>query len=803
MRRHRFLNTLMIFAGFGVILYVLISLFVSSPRRLIFGVDKQNGAIRRAEQGIVFLPPHQYYRLNFERRNGLAAHEGIAVVRSQEGVPIRLTYHLRFDVDQDQMPDSRRLVREGWSAWIRARVSEAITALLSRIPVETLVSPTNPAGSHRELVRRTVTSHLAQSGLTVSSFEIERMEIDRDALLRYKRGELRRNARAPGGRVAILGLEAADWQLIRELINDDRMPNIASLIDAGTTAVVQPVRPTLAPLAWTTLATGLPPDRHGVLDYVQPGSATPVESRTRRAPAIWDIAQAFGRQSLVVSWWASWPPVRPGLTQFDLPMVLEPKAVHPPEAAEVIAPLLISENEIRFEDMQRFLNVTETEFQQAIGSNDPNDPIRMLRSTLAKTWSDHRAALALFEKQTPALTMVLFSGTDTVNHLFSPYHPPKRQVVPMEDYRRYWPTVAAYYSEIDRLVGEWIRVLPTDTTLLVVSPYGMDWAEGRPVARPAGESQLAEHRGNGVLIAFGNRVDPSRARRAINVIDIAPTVLSLLGLPVSREMPGTFQPWLANEVEPVQSVQVTSYGLLLEPKLVSVDVESDPDSYRAYLQAIGHFVDPNRSTMPALQPDEQAETVAMGSPQWGSYAHNNNLGVQLHREGKTAEAIRALEEAIGLNSGRPTAYLNLAIVYLSVERHTDAEDVYFEGIARGAENPVDLITGFAAWHRENGNPTRAVSALQRGSVLFPDSAEISANLGSAYASVQRYTDATAELERALTISPSSTLVLNNLGQISVQRKDYGQALDYWSRSLALNGAQPRIREGIEALRTRI
>ncbi|MFN2441334.1 MAG: alkaline phosphatase family protein [Thermoanaerobaculia bacterium] len=803
MRRHRLLNVLLIFAGIGAILYVLISLFVSSPRRLIFGVDKQNGAIRRAEQGIVFLPPHQYYRLNFERKNGLAAHEGIAMVRSQEGVPIRLTYHLRFDVDQDQMPDSRRLVREGWSAWIRARVSEAITALLSRIPVESLVSPTNPAGSHRELVRRTVASHLAQSGLTVSSFEIERMEIDRNALLRYKRGELRRNSRAPSGRVAILGLEAADWQLVRELINDGRMPNIGSLMDAGTSAVVQPIQPTLAPLAWTSLATGVAPDRHGILDYMQPGGGTPVDSRSRRAPAMWDIAQAFGRQSLVVSWWASWPPVRPGLTQFDLPMALVPEAVYPPEASEIVAPMLIEEGAIGFQDMQRFLNVTESEFQQAIGSNDPSDPIRMLRSTLAKTWSDHRAALALFEKQTPALTMVLYSGSDTVNHLFSPYHPPKRQVVPLEEYRRYWPTVAAYYSEIDRLIGEWIQVLPTDTTLLVVSPYGMDWDEGRPIARPAGESHLAEHRGNGVLIAFGNRVVPSRARRTIGVLDITPTVLALLGLPVSREMPGAFQPWLADEVEPVESVQVTSYSLLLEPKPVPVDVQVDSASYRAYLQAIGHVVDPNRQTMPARQPDEQLQTVAMGSAEWGSYAHHNNLGVQLQREGKSTEAIQALQEAIRLNSGRPTAYLNLAMVYLSVERYTDAEDVYYEGIARGAENPVDLITGFAAWHREKESSVRAVSALERGTELFPDSAEISANLGSAYASVQRYTDAVAELERALTIAPSSTLVLNNLGQIHVQRKDYGRALDYWSRSLALNAAQPQIREGIEALRTRI
>lgn len=803
MRRHRFLTTLTTFAGLGVILYILVSLFVPSPRRLIFGVDKENGTIRRAEQGIVFLPPHQYYRLNFERRNGLAAHEGIATIRSQEGVPVRLTYHLRFDVEQERMPDARRLVREGWSAWIRARVSEAITALSSRIPVEQLVSPTTPGGSQRDLVRRIVASHLAQSGLTVSSFEIERMEVDRDALLRYKRAELRRNARAPVGRVAILGLDGADWQLVRELVIDGHMPNIASMIDSGASAVVQPVQPTIAPLAWTSLATGVPPDQHGVLDYVQPGTQSPVDAGSRRAPALWDIAQAFGRQSLVVGWWTTWPPTRPGATQFDVATTLLPEAIYPPEAAPVVQPALITEDSIGFREMQRFLNVTEAEFQEAIASNDPANPIRKLRSTLAKTWSDHRAALALFHAQNPSLTMVLYSGTDVVNHLFSPYHPPKRVPVPLEEYRRYWPTVAAYYSEIDRLVGEWIEALPDDTTLMIVSPYGMDYASGRPMERPSGTSQLAQHRGPGAFIAFGHRVSASRNRRALGVLDIAPTTLALLGLPISREMPGEFQPWLAQDIQPVESVQVASYKLLLEPKPVPTDVGIDSDSYRAHLQAIGHVVDPNRATMPAIEPDDQLQTIAVGSPEWGTYAYYNNLGVQLQRQGKTAEAIEALQQAITINSGRSTAYLNLAITYLSVERYTDAEEVFFEGISKGVENPIDLITGFAAWHREEGNSVRAVTALQRGRELFPESPEIAANLGSALASVQRYTDATAELERALTIAPSSTLVLNNLGQIHVLRRDYGSALDYWSRSLALNPAQPQIREGIEALRTRI
>ena len=39
---------------------------------------------------------------------------------------VTMTYRLRFSVSGDRIPDARRLVTDGWSAWIRARVGEAV-----------------------------------------------------------------------------------------------------------------------------------------------------------------------------------------------------------------------------------------------------------------------------------------------------------------------------------------------------------------------------------------------------------------------------------------------------------------------------------------------------------------------------------------------------------------------------------------------------------------------------------------------------------------------------------------------------
>ncbi|MGH9457534.1 MAG: alkaline phosphatase family protein [Thermoanaerobaculia bacterium] len=802
MRRNRFLSALLIAIGMAGLLYILVSLFVPSPRRLIFGVDKRTGEIRMAHQNIAFLPPHRYYRLNFAVRNGAAAHEGVTWVRSQEGVPVKVTYHLRFGIDDERMSDAMRLVREGWSAWIRARVAEAISAISTKIPVEEMVSPSSEFAARRDVVRRTVAQHLARSGLDVSSFELERIEVDREALLRYKRMQLRRQGRGPVARVAMIGLDGADWDLIRELIIDGRMPNLDAIIDAGTSGVVQPVQPTIAPVAWTTLATGLSPDRHGVIGFFQGADGrTPMTSLVRRAPALWDIAPAFGRSTIAVNWWTAWPPTSENLVVYDTPVEHIPAALHPPSLAPVVQPVAIPEATIDFRQMSRFVNVTESDFRRAISSGNPNDPIVVLRSVLAKTWTDHRAAIALFKKQSPLLTMVLYDGTDVVNHLFGPYHPPKRAAIPFAEYRKYWPTVANYYAEIDRLIGEWVNVLPTDTTLLIVSPYGMTWGPGRPTKPPAGDSALAEHGRNGIFVAFGNHIDPARPRRALSVYDIAPTILAILGLPASSEMNGSLVEWAFNDLEPVTAVRMISYSEVVAPDPLPVEARRDGREYLASLRAVGHVVDERRQTAMALQPDENV--VAVGSEEWGRYAYYNNLGVQLQRQEKTQEAIRAFQRAIDLNPGRSTPFLNLTMALAARGHFSSAENVFFAGIQRGVADPEAMILAFAAWHRERGNDLRAINVLRRGKEMFPSSAEIAANLGSALAAEIRYTEAVAELERALALRPSSTLVLNTLGQIYVRRQEYPRALDYWNRSLAIDPSQPEIRKGVEALRTRL
>lgn len=802
MIRSRLLRGILILAGMGGVMYVLASLFLPSPRRLIFGVDKRTGEVRMVRQNVTFLPPHRFYRLSFEQREGSAQRDGLVRIVSAEGVPVTITYRLRFSVANEQIADARRLVTEGWSAWIRARVGEVMAAVTRQVPIEDLLSPNSTFNARREPLRRLVAQHLARSGLTVTAFHIARIEPDREAMLRYKRAELRRAARGVAGKVAVIAIDGADWDLINELADDGRVPNLRALTRGGATATLQSIQPTASPLVWTTAATGVPPDRHGIIDFFSGG--VPIDAYARRTPAVWEIAEGFGRHALVTNWWTAWPAAPGNTGVYDAPIHHLPGAVHPAAQAQRIAPARVPIETIGYDQVRRFLNITGDEYQTAVASGDQSDPVNVMRELLAKTWTDHRVALQLFREQQPLLAMIHYEGTDVANHLGAPYHPPYREGIRQTEYRKYWPLVANYYSEIDRLIGEWMQVLTEDTTVIVMSAHGFRWGRERPRSQPAGRAALADHRSQGIFIAYGNHVVPSRAARSASIYDVTPTILAILGLPPSMEMPGEVPPGIFGDIRPVESVRVVSYTEFFNERPLSTTTRSNPQEYRQNLQAVGHILDPSGGTTPAV---EEAAARAASAPlppeQWGSFAYYNNQGIELRRAGKTKEAIDSFQKAIDINPDRPTPYLNMAMTLFERQQYTAADALMVKAAEKGLANGDQWFVDFASLYRRNNMTSRAITILLKGKELYPQSYAIAANLGSALAQADRLTEGLPELERALSLRPSSTLALNNLGLYHAKRDDYGRALDFWNRSLAIDPRQPQIRTAADAARTRL
>ncbi len=124
----------------------------------------------------------------------------------------------------------------------------------------------------------------------------------------------------------------------------------------------------------------------------------------------------------------------------------------------------------------------------------------------------------------------------------------------------------SHYGFVDTLVGRELARLGPDDVLLVVSAFGMEpLTPGKRVLEMlVGNPQISgthERAPDGFVLAFGQPVAAGRPGRT-SVVDITPTILYFLGLPVARDMEGfprtdIFKPSFTGE-RPV--TYIPSYG---------------------------------------------------------------------------------------------------------------------------------------------------------------------------------------------------------------------------------------------------
>jgi predicted AlkP superfamily phosphohydrolase/phosphomutase/tetratricopeptide (TPR) repeat protein len=373
------------------------------------------------------------------------------------------------------------------------------------------------------------------------------------------REKIRSLAQQTNVRTLIVGLDGADWQIAEPLIEQGRLPILASLRLRGAHANLKTLLPILSPLIWTSVATGVTPDRHGVLDFLvqdpHSGQKVPVNSRYRKVRALWNIFTEADRTVDFVAWWASWPAEqinghmisdRVSYSLFDLDLPADGTATtYPPDYIDQVRDRLIDDAAITYEEVARFADVTREEFlaERTMIEQDRSAayerPLNHLTKILAATRNYHTINLDLLGRGQSDLTAVYYQGIDEVGHRFMHFAPPRLPSVTEEDHRRYGRVVEEFYVYQDELLGELLRAAASDTTVIVLSDHGFVNGPDRPQDQTADiEGQPSHwHRPYGMLILAGPPIVPGELD-TVSVLDIAPTVLRLAGLPLAEDLDG-------------------------------------------------------------------------------------------------------------------------------------------------------------------------------------------------------------------------------------------------------------------------
>ncbi|MEZ4216477.1 MAG: tetratricopeptide repeat protein [Myxococcota bacterium] len=652
-------------------------------------------------------------------------------------------------------------------------------------------------------------------------------------------------------RAVVIGIDGADWRIVDPLIEAGRMPNLAALRERGSSGPIRTlVDYPLSPVVWTSVVTGKTPAKHGITWFLvdrKDGSRVPVRSHNRRAKALWNVLAERGLRAVSIGWWASYPAedVGPGVMVSDglgfhgfgrtAREGDDARKVWPSERFGEFDALVPPEQSVSYDFTKRFLHLSEEQFRNArfdparTARADPDNPLHLFQQ-YAVTAQGYTSIAEKLLGEPYDLFLVYFEQVDSFSHLFMKHAAPRLEWISEEDHALFEDAVTEWYAYQDELLGRLLAKIDLDTTaVFVLSDHGFKSGERRIHSEHTVDINAAhlDHEPEGILLAAGPGIRRGAKIEEASVLDLAPTVLQYLGLPVGKDMDGkslagVFEPELLG-ARPL--AYVSTYEGEPKAKPTGEDVaELGADELaenEERLATLG-YVEKSGGEADAGADDESSPEI------------HDNLARIHARAGELDQAVAEFEKALALAPNDADALLGLSAIAAQRGNGARAEQLAKIALASNPDFPPALAQ-LADLRREAGDPrecarlyeqavalhdampglylglgdcqqragefAKAEAAFTRASELDPDSIAAVYNLGVTAFQQGREEDAIALYERALAIDPKSALaaaILNNLGTVHLDRGEKEKAIARWKEAVAASPAQLESRYNLAA-----
>jgi tetratricopeptide (TPR) repeat protein len=637
--------------------------------------------------------------------------------------------------------------------------------------------------------------------------------------------------------IVLLGLDAADWLAIDPLVAAGKLPGFARLKALGRTGVMLSTPPLISPMIWTTIATGVEPENHGVLDFMvdlPDGGQAPVGSSQRLAPAVWNIFSAAGRRVAVVGWWATWPAERvrgtivsdavaPQLTRQSLRSTAD--LVSPADASRRILGRVTSIEALTRQDLAAYVPLTDQAYAAAraaeTGSGVYDNSLAHLAAVIAGTRTYAAIAEDLARTDAPELLAVYFESIDTVSHLF------------VRDAHAHGGrgAIDRVYQDADAVLRRLAEASAPDTLIIVCSDHGFyppSAAIAEDPANLAGPA-TAWHRPYGIfgVVTAGALMSGQPSPRSpaagdggiVTPIDVAPTLLHAAGLAVPSDMPGrvaaSFLPPEAASRAPVRNAP-----LAYTPPAPSA--RADGGEILNRLRALGYI----GAAKTSLARQNLAESLfrrgkfaaaerelrALLESQPRNVAAHLWLAQTLARTNRAREAVTVYERAVALPGGARDALVEAVDLAISTGMIEAAQRMIagagstapYARVARGAllEAQRDSRSAEREWRAalaaeptsfdaasrwfdllvRGGRAREALEPVERAARLAPDAPRLVALSGTARLAAGDAAGAERAFRRALELAPDADAVRLGLGRALLKQGKTVEAIDTLGRA---------------------
>lgn len=365
--------------------------------------------------------------------------------------------------------------------------------------------------------------------------------------------------RVPRPRLWVIGLDTATLDAILPLAGQGQLPFLAGILRRGAYGRLESLSPVRPEALWVTLATGKYPWQHGVtgsrlyraqrigpaaelrllpvgIGFTRWGLAAArgrlLHGFSRQALALWEILPRLGIPAGVVGWPASSPVSSEPVFAFSDRYFADRAGAGdawPPQLADLARGFRPEPPAVRALLKSRFGSGSPPPLVAAFSDD-------LWRESLTEALLDRNPELGNFSLVLPGLRQVsrrYFGGFNNVQ-----FH-----AVQAPDFVEASERVTDYYMRLDAFLAElWLRHTGADI-LVLVSASGIESSTGwrrvlGELSREASLKGFDSDAPDGVLMLYGDGVQPGALLTGARLVDVLPTLMYALHLPVARDLDG-------------------------------------------------------------------------------------------------------------------------------------------------------------------------------------------------------------------------------------------------------------------------
>ena len=241
-------------------------------------------------------------------------------------------------------------------------------------------------------------------------------------------------------KVIVIGLDGATFSIIEPLVERGKLPTIAKLMKGGVHGNLKSTIPPASIPAWQSFMTGKNPGAHGVFDFMKRteneyyGSLT--TSKDIKGRILWELISDASKKSIVIGVTGTYPPK--------------------PIRGIIISGMLTPDETVYTYPQELSKELQKDGYVKFVNPGKISDPDRLFRKLYVMEKKRSEVTISLMKKYDWDFLMVLFLGTDTIQHIL-------------------WnmkEKIFEYYQMIDELIKQLLNNVDENTFTIIMSDHG-------------------------------------------------------------------------------------------------------------------------------------------------------------------------------------------------------------------------------------------------------------------------------------------------------------------------------------------